>query len=163
MAMFNTLEMVGLAQYGFGNQDDLALRREAAIAFEEALQRGKWRGLWRKLLGKDSALRSLGRINAQTTRQPARGEGVVSVPLAHIVGSEGRVGDFDNAFNPLNDNTRGRWINIAAAMRDGVTMPPVELIQAADGYYVRDGHHRISVARAAGQAVIEARIAYVLG
>ncbi len=41
-------------------------------------------------------------------------------------------------------------------------MPPVELIQAADGYYVRDGHHRISVARAAGQASIEGRIAYVL-
>ena len=51
---------------------------------------------------------------------------------------------------------------IAAAMRRGASMPPVELIQAADGYYVRDGHHRISVARAAGQASIEGRIAYVL-
>jgi hypothetical protein len=95
-------------------------------------------------------------------RRPALGAGVVNVSLSKIVGSEGRVRDFDNTFHPLNDHTRDRWIGIAVARRNGVTLPPVELIQVGCAYYVRDGHHRISVARAAGQAEIEARIAYAL-
>jgi hypothetical protein len=115
------------------------------------------------LLGQRGGLRRLPKVDATTARRPAHERGVVSIPLSQIVGSEGRAGDFDSAFNPLNDNTRDRWINIAAAIGNGLAMPPVELIQAADGYYVRDGHHRISVARATGQASIEGRVVYVMG
>jgi hypothetical protein len=78
------------------------------------------------------------------------------------VGSEGRVDDFDSAFNPLTAHTRDRWIGIAVARRQGTVLPPVELIQVGDVYYVRDGHHRISVAKAEGQAEIEARILHAL-
>ncbi len=160
--MFNTLEMVGLAQFGIGQQDTMTLRRQAAEVFEQALRRSQARAWQRKLLGRPSALRDLGRDSARTTRRPAAQTGIISVPLARIVGSEGRVGDFDNAFNPLNDNTRDRWINIAVARRRGDSLPPVELIQVGGDYYVRDGHHRISVARAAGQREIEARVVYAL-
>jgi hypothetical protein len=38
----------------------------------------------------------------------------------------------------------------------GDPLPPVELIQVGSVYFVRDGHHRISVARAMGQQEIEA-------
>lgn len=88
--------------------------------------------------------------------------GVVNIPLAKIVGSENRVSDFDNTFNPLNEHNRDRWINIALTRRNGASLPPVELIQVGEEYYVRDGHHRISVAKAANQTEIEARIAFVL-
>mgnify|MGYP001260856333 FL=1 len=160
--MFNTLEMTTIAHNGFGQHNPLTDRYEASAAFEKALRRGKWQGLQQRMLGRSSGLRHLPKGDAASARRPAREATVVNVPLSQIVGSEGRVGDFDSAFNPLNDHTRDRWISIAAAIRRGVAMPSVELIEAADGYYVRDGHHRISVAKAAGQATIEARIAYVL-
>ena len=160
--MFNSLEMTTIAQNGFGQHNPLADRYEASAAFESALRRGKVRALRQRLLGRTGGLRHLPQVDATTARRPAREARVVNVPLSQIVGSEGRVGDFDSAFNPLTDHTRDRWINIAAAIRRGAAMPPVELIQAADCYYVRDGHHRISVAKAAGQTSIESRIAYVL-
>lgn len=160
--MFNTLEMTGIAQNGFGQHNPLADRYEASAAFESALRRGKWRALRQRLLGQAGGLRHLPSVDAATARRPAREASVINIPLSRIVGSEGRVGDFDRAFYPLNDHTRDRWINIAAARRDGAALPPVELIQVGDGYYVRDGHHRISVARASGQREIEGWIAYTL-
>ncbi len=160
--MFNTLEMTAITHNGFGQHNPLADRYEASAAFERALRRGKGWALRQKLLGRERGLRRLPKGGATTARRPAQQSAMVSIPLSQIVGSEGRVGDFDSDFNPLNDHTRDRWINIAAAQRAGAALPPVELIQVADGYYVRDGHHRISVARATGQATIEARIAYVL-
>ena len=160
--MFNTLEMTTIAHNGFGQHNPLTDRYEASAAFEKALRRGKWQGLQQRMLGRSSGLRHLPKGDAASARRPAREATVVNVPLSQFVGSEGRVGDFDSVFNPLNDNTRDRWIGIAVARRRGDTLPPVELIQARDGYYVRDGHHRISVARSAGQQEIEARIVFAL-
>jgi hypothetical protein len=80
------------------------------------------------------------------------------VPISQIGGSEGRVGDFDRDFNPLKDYTRRRWLGIAAARERGKVLPPVSLVQVGDVYFVKDGHHRISVARAVGQDAIEARV-----
>jgi len=40
----------------------------------------------------------------------------------------------------------------------GVTLPLVDLVQVGDVYFVRDGHHRISVARAFGQESIDAQV-----
>ncbi len=80
------------------------------------------------------------------------------VALDQIRGTEGRQNDFDNRFNPLDDRTRARWQSVARAFEQGQDLPPVELIQVGDIYFVRDGHHRISVARAYGRATIPARV-----
>jgi len=80
------------------------------------------------------------------------------VAIAQICGSEGRAADFDRDFNPLQDHTRDRWLGIAEAYQRGRYLPPVALIQVGDHYFVRDGHHRISVARALGQQAIEATV-----
>ena len=80
-----------------------------------------------------------------------------------IIGSEGRTNDSDRDFYPLQTHNRDRWIGIAAARRQGAILPPVELIQYGDGYYVRDGNHRVSVAKIAGQVEIEAQVLYKLG
>jgi hypothetical protein len=160
--MFNTMEMASISQYGFGNQNPLEAQRRAGLFFERALRQAKARSLWARLTGKQNSLGDLVQSGLNAARRPARGAGVINVPICKIIGSESRVRDFDNAFRPLNDHTRDRWIGIAIARRNGVDLPPVELIQVGDEYYVRDGHHRISVARAAGQAEIEARIVYTL-
>lgn len=159
--MFDSLGLTAAAQAATA-YNPLAFRHEASQQFERALLLGKARSLAGRLLHKQSSLRQLPAVGHDAQRRPVRHSGVVSVPLARIVGSEGRANDFDGAFRPLTDHTRDRWIGIAAARRAGAEMPPVELIQVGDGYFVRDGHHRISVARAAGQREIEAQVVYTL-
>jgi len=80
------------------------------------------------------------------------------VSIDQICGSESRVHDFDADFNPLQENTKGRWLSIASAMQRGRQLPPVILIQIGESYFVRDGHHRISVARAQRQKIIRAKV-----
>jgi hypothetical protein len=84
--------------------------------------------------------------------------GVQTVCIEQICGSEGRSGDFDSLFYPSQGHSQQRWVSIAAARIRGLVLPPVELIQVGDGYFVRDGHHRISVARALGEEVVEAQV-----
>lgn len=84
--------------------------------------------------------------------------GSQTVAIHRIRGSEGRSDDFDRDFNPLHSRTRDRWMSIAMARARGDTMPLVELIQLGEDYFVRDGHHRISVARALGEEYIDSRV-----
>lgn len=84
--------------------------------------------------------------------------GIRTVPIERIRGTESRSGDFDCDFNPLHSRTAERWVSIAFVRSSGTTLPPVELIQVGSDYYVRDGHHRISVERAFGKEYIDAEV-----
>ena len=85
--------------------------------------------------------------------------GVQSVAIEQIRGSEDRLdGLFDREFRPARDYDRTRWIQVATARLQGVCLPAVELIQVGATYFVLDGHHRISVARALGEEFIEANV-----
>jgi len=84
--------------------------------------------------------------------------GLKIIPIDRIRGSEGRTEDFDDAFYPLHDRLRNRWLNVASVRLAGEGLPPVELIHNSGVYFVRDGHHRISVARALGEAYIDAEV-----
>jgi hypothetical protein len=81
-----------------------------------------------------------------------------AVPISKIRGSVDRCNDFDIAFCPLHRHNQARWISIAVARCMGETLPPVELIQVGDIYFVQDGHHRISVAQALGQRDIDSKV-----
>jgi len=160
--MVNSLDIASLNQFGIDKKSPLESRRKAGFLFSRAKTRATWRTLWYKLHRKENKLQDLTQIARDAKRQPAAHSGVVNVPLDKIIGSEGRTDDFDGAYNPLKSHNRDRWIGIAAARRNGTTLPPVDLIQVGDSYYVRDGNHRVSVAKAAGQVEIEAQIIYVL-
>jgi hypothetical protein len=84
--------------------------------------------------------------------------GLQTVPLDAIVGSVDRLREFDIRFRPTTSRTRGRWERIAAARRRGEALPPISLYRIGDLYFVRDGHHRVSVARAMGDTVIDAYV-----
>lgn len=84
--------------------------------------------------------------------------GTRAVPVRQIRGSEGRSKDFDAHFRPLSAINKSRWMSVAIAHIKGVAMPRVDLIQVGDVYFVRDGHHRISVAKALGQEYIDADV-----
>jgi len=87
--------------------------------------------------------------------------GLKVVPLDQIVGSVGRARDFDRRFRPTSGRSRGRWEQIAAAARRGESFPPVDLVKVGQLYFVRDGHHRVSVARALGRTDVDAYVTEV--
>ena len=160
--MVNSLDIASLNQFGIDRKSPLESRRKAGFLFSRAKTRGTWRMVLHKLLRKENKLQDLTQVAGNVKRRPAALSGVVNVPLDRIIGSEGRTDDFDGAFNPLKSHNRDRWIGIAAARRQGTILPPVDLIQVGESFYVRDGNHRVSVAKAAGQVEIEAQILYVL-
>ncbi len=137
------------------NISALNLRMEAVKAFNLSYSQGKLGQLWAKVSRKDNHLQSLDSQPLSNHRPTSR---IVSIPIRQIKGSLGRSDDFDLSFHPLNERSRSRWVSILTAMRMNIPIPPVELVQVGESYYVRDGHHRISVARALEQESIDARI-----
>jgi ParB-like nuclease domain len=109
------------------------------------------------------AARMLGRRNVPRTlcdadgvaRRPPRLE---VIPTDAIVGTVEPTITFDARFRPISEHVRSRWERIALAHRTGVALPPITVIERPDGYYVVDGRHRVSVARALGHRDIEARV-----
>lgn len=80
------------------------------------------------------------------------------VPVEAIVGSVARTDEFDREFRPLTSRVRERWRAVMCASASGVGLPPVELTRLGDMYFVRDGHHRIAVARALGRPTVDANV-----
>ena len=101
-----------------------------------------------------NCLRALARP-APLAAGPARLE---VVPLREIVGTVEPTPQFDSKFRPVSNAVRWRWERIALAHRRGDALPPVMLRRQADGYYVVDGRHRVSVARALGHRDIDALV-----
>jgi hypothetical protein len=84
--------------------------------------------------------------------------GLQTIPLDSIVGSVDRTRDFDRDFRPTTPRVRSRWQRIAEAQRRGESLPAVSLYRIGDLHFVRDGHHRVSVARSLGRADIDAYV-----
>ena len=78
------------------------------------------------------------------------------IPLKAIVGSVEPSVTFDARFRPASEVVRARWERIALAHRKGISLPPIIVRRCADGYYIVDGHHRVSVALALGHRDIDA-------
>ena len=90
-----------------------------------------------------------------------RSLGLRVIPLECIVGSVDRTREFDRGFRPTSDRVRPRWERIAAAHRRGEALPPIDVYKVGDLYFVRDGNHRVSVARALGHTDIDAYVTEV--
>jgi hypothetical protein len=64
---------------------------------------------------------------------------------------------FDREFRPPRWS-RGRWTLMCFAAQGGSRLPPISVYRAGDRHFVRDGHHRVSVARALGMNAIDAEV-----
>jgi hypothetical protein len=84
--------------------------------------------------------------------------GMKAVEVDRIVGSEGRYRDFNRHFLPRREHLRSRWKSIDMANYEDVPLPPVRLYELGGLYFVRDGNHRVSVARLRGQGHIDAEV-----
>jgi len=84
--------------------------------------------------------------------------GIQSVRLDDIIGSQGRYRNFTRHFFPRDEALRHRWMGIDGMVSSGRSLPPVALYKVCNAYFVKDGHHRISVARSRKQYAIEAHV-----
>ena len=135
-----------------------ALENEVRADFERAHNRAAFDDLLAVLTRRPN---DLPRLDEARRGLAATGElyrGVRTVPVERIVGTAERPRDFDRAFRPRRAAAAARWQNVARAHYEGRELPPVRLYQVGDEYFVSDGHHRVSVARALGRAFLEAEV-----
>ncbi|MBS1967648.1 MAG: DUF4032 domain-containing protein [Chloroflexi bacterium SZAS-1] len=126
--------------------------------FADARRKAFLKELFDTLRRRSTSPISLDDVRSRINVRGQRWLGHQTVPLANIVGSEGRYSDFDRQFLPRTDALRDRWTSIDRARLDDIVLPPVELYKAGDIYFVRDGNHRVSVARQFGQIDIDAYV-----
>jgi len=136
------------AQFDFGRA-----RRKRALAQIAARMRRD--SDFTAILPFDEVVRALGR----------RGErylGLQTIELDSIVGTVDRGREFDRRFNPTSGRVRPRWERINTAQRKGQAMPPIDVYRIAELHFVKDGHHRVSVARALGHRDIDAYVTEII-
>jgi hypothetical protein len=109
-----------------------------------------------------SVLRSLYDAHPTASAAPRRSVGLQTVPIDRIVGTMRHPSQNTADFKPLprlrGQNWRGRWQRINRAMDRLEVLPPVDLVQVGDDYWVADGHNRVAAAREAGAAEIDADV-----
>jgi hypothetical protein len=130
--------------------------REGRRIWERSRTFGRLRYAWGWLTGRSQRLYDLNGLSNTVGDQHYLG--LRTVPLASIIGSEGRCRDFDSGFNPRQSATLERWLSVYFAAYQGIGLPPVSLIEIRGKYFVRDGHHRISVARKLGKVDVDAEV-----
>jgi hypothetical protein len=137
------------AQFDFGRA-----RRRRALSRLATRLRGE-PGDVNMILPFEEVVQALGR----------RGErylGLQAIELDSIVGTVDRGREFDRRFRPTSGRVRSRWERIAAEQRRGKAMPPIDVYRIGELHFVRDGHHRVSVARALGHDTIDAYVTEVI-
>lgn len=153
--MLNNLDTLNSMKRGLGRLDDHAKARVGAQQlFDQFMKAGRRQRRMAALLRRPTRIQALTGMEHARPRQA----GLRTVQIDTIHGTENRGDEFDVNFYPVKEHIENRWVNVAIAFLRGVALPPVKLIESNGEYYVRDGHHRISVARALGQDSIDAEI-----
>jgi hypothetical protein len=137
------------AQYDFNRA-----RRRRALARLSARLRGEPSDV-NHILPFEEVVQALGQIGERRL-------GLQVIPLDSIVGTVDRSREFDRRFRPTTQRVRPRWERIAVAQRRGEGMPPIDVYRIGEMHFVKDGHHRVSVARALGHKDINAYVTEIL-
>jgi len=134
-------------------------RLEAERAFAAATRARRRTALLCRLRHRGCACSDLRVFDGAELRRAGAhiGRGVRDIPLDAIRGTlePNRAAQFDPDFRP-GARARERWERIWLAEQRGATLPPISVVQIGDEYAIRDGHHRVSVARARGACTISA-------
>lgn len=116
------------------------------------------RGILGFTLGKTEELKSFKRVQEEMKAFNNSYLGIRTVNLEQIVGSVGKIEDFDKNFIPRNKIVKTRWCNIYKEMVSEGNLPPVQLYKIKDEYFAYDGNHRISVAKYLNAKSTEAEV-----
>lgn len=131
---------------------------EGSSRFQSARVSAFWQEMFGLFSGKSTELLSFDDIRTRLRLREENYKGLQDVPLEQIVGSVGRYRDFTSSFLPKKNNMRDRWSRVYAQATSMVGLPPIELYKIGDLYFVRDGNHRVSVARQLDAKTIQAHV-----
>lgn len=126
--------------------------------FRSARLRADLERLWARLTGRPADLLPFDEVRAYVRAGAPRQRVRKNIPLDAIVGSVGRYQDFTRSFLPKRDSGGSRWASVRQAALENRTLPPIDVYQLGDVYFVQDGNHRVSVARQVGADEIEANV-----
>jgi hypothetical protein len=140
-------EDTSLAQYAGAVEDFRRARRDAILERIVSC-----------LSGRSADLLSYEQVRQQLRPSGRKARVRREIPLDAIVGSVGRYSDFTRSFLPKRSRDEGRWARVQVAASGLAGWPPIEVYQVGGAYFVRDGHHRVSVARRLGATKIEAYV-----
>jgi nucleotide-binding universal stress UspA family protein len=131
---------------------------QAVLDFRRARRQGDRERLMARLTGKSADLLSYEEVRQMLKAKTGQSVGLKDIPLEAIVGSVGRYIDFTRSFFPLQSEDEQRWARVQVKLTDLEGLPPIEVYQIGEVYFVRDGNHRVSVARQLGATHIEAYV-----
>ncbi len=128
--------------------------------FRRARQQAALQEIVGRLTGKPVELLSYEDVYRKLKATGSAERGLRDIPLDAIVGSVGRYTDFTRTFLPRQNSDEDRWAGVKAAATDmsASGLPPIEVYQIGEAYFVRDGNHRVSVARQMGATHVQAYV-----
>ena len=126
--------------------------------FEGLRARAFWGEIFSLLRGKSTELLSFEDVRTRLRLREESYKGLQDIPLEKVIGSVGRYKDFTSDFLPRSSEMRDRWSRVYAKVTSMEGVPPIEVYKIGDGYFVRDGNHRVSVARQVGAKTIQAHV-----
>lgn len=126
--------------------------------FSKAKTRARMQSLMARLTWKNSDLLSFYEVTSIIKPKSETYKGMQCIPVDRIIGSEGRYHDFSSAFYPKREMLRNRWESVDRALVNDIILPPISVFSLGGWYFVRDGNHRVSVAKAQGVDFIDAEV-----
>lgn len=136
----------------------MAIESTAIEDFARAKRKAKFQGILSALTWKNNNLMSLYEVTSIIKPKSETYLGMKTIPVSKIIGSEGRYHDFSSAFLPKREILKNRWVSIDTALINDVILPPISVYSLGGYYFVRDGNHRVSVAKAQGVEFIDAEV-----
>lgn len=118
--------------------------------FDRVRLRARLKDVFGALSGASTQLMSYEDVRRRLRAVESASKELREIPLDAIVGSVGRYQDFTREFLPRQDAGKDRWVRVKRAMTGMQGVPPIEVYQIGDAYFVKDGNHRVSVARELG-------------
>ncbi len=128
--------------------------------FRNARQKAAMESVVSRLTGKSTELLSFDEVASKLKVLNHAERGIQDIPVEAIVGSVGRYTDFSRSFLPMQESDADRWARVAS-VSNFHQLPPIEVYQIGDVYFVLDGNHRVSIARQRGMLSIPAQITEV--
>lgn len=148
--------VTGQAWQNAGMSERAAAANSAIADFQAARRRADLGAVLGLVSGQSDRLLQYDEVRKRLKAVEGAGVTLEDVPLDAIVGSVGRYQDFNRSFLPLRDSDRSRWVGVKLAVLGLQGVPPVDLYRIGDAYFVKDGNHRVSVARQLGATHINA-------
>jgi nucleotide-binding universal stress UspA family protein len=134
---------------------------EAIQDFRNARRRAIIEQMLARLTGRSADLLAYDDVRGRLKVTGTEPRVLREIPLDAIVGSVGRYTDFTRSFSPRSEDDEARWVRVRVKMDELVGLPPIDVYQVGEVYFVRDGNHRVSVARELGARHIEAYVTEV--